>query len=69
MQGLNLHVSTRNGNITTNSTYCDHSIFETITGDIILNNTHKNVKISIKEKGNLNIGNIISMQTISFLEK
>lgn len=56
MQGINLQVLTKNGNIAIDSTYCNLSNFQTSTGNINLNNAHKNVNVSIKEDGNLNIG-------------
>lgn len=57
LQGLKLTVQTTNGNINTESTYCDESLFETEYGDLNLENIHKHIHINIKE-GNLNIGNI-----------
>lgn len=48
-------MQTKNGNISIDSTYCDTSHFQTSVGNINLNNAHKNVNVSIKEAGNLDI--------------
>lgn len=63
MQGLNLTIQTTSGNINTDSTYCDESLFVTENGDLNLENIHKHININI-EQGNLNIGNMYNLHKL-----
>ncbi|KAK4881622.1 hypothetical protein RN001_004941 [Aquatica leii] len=55
LQGLNLLAKTVDGNIETQSTYCENSSFSTETGSLQLANTHKNCYVTCGENGNLNM--------------
>ncbi|XP_018328457.1 uncharacterized protein LOC108739181 [Agrilus planipennis] len=55
LQGINLIASTVNGHIRTESTYFKDSFFSSETGPLHLLNAHKNCKVHIKSKGELNL--------------
>lgn len=55
LQGLNLTITTDSGNVTTQASYCDNTAFKSNRGNLQLNSVHKNCKIHVEGKGNVNL--------------
>jgi DUF4097 and DUF4098 domain-containing protein YvlB len=53
LQGENVQLLTRNGNISTNSSYATNLAIETVNGDLYLKNVHRNCEISASGHGRL----------------
>lgn len=55
LQGDSLNITTQKGNISTESSYCTDSTFRCTTGNVRLQNLHKNCGIYVEESGRVDL--------------